>query len=715
MAQNSQVTKRLLRGIAVAAGSAILAGVLWWSGLLSVLELRSWDARVGLAAGWSEPSEQVVLILVDQGSLDWVQEQYGVGWPWPRELYAPIVNFCSRAGVASLSVDVLYLDPSRYGVGDDRRFGSAIGELGSFAGAMFLSAEEGKTVQWPGDVPRPGIETSNLSAWLEGGNHGSLVYPRASFPISQVAQNAAMLANVQMAGDVDGIYRRLPLFNVFDGTVVPTLGVAGYLLGSDGAASLELSAQHVAVSGRRVPVDKDGRVILHYKGSRGLHTAYTAASILQSEAQVQGGEQPNVDPALLEGRQVLLGFSAPALKDLRPSPTNPAAPGVEINATLLDNLITGDFMRDMAPSLSILLFLLLAFAAAIAAAFLSGAVRSVLGYVIFLPLPFGLSLAAYAGGVWMPLVPLEIAVALSLVGTNLANYATEGRQKRYIKGAFSQYLSPAVIEQLITHPERLRLGGERRELSIFFSDLQGFTTISEGLTPEELTQLLNDYLSEMTDIIQSEGGTIDKFEGDAIIAFWNAPLEQQDHADRAVRAAIRCQTRLSELRPAFHERVGKELHMRIGMNSGPAVVGNMGSRTRFDYTMLGDAVNLAARLEGINKQFGTYTMISGAMRKAAGDSFPSRELSRVAVVGRAEPVTVYEPMLPEEYAARKPILDEFARALPLFYAGDFARAETLFETIAEQDPAARSYVRKCKTLREQAPEQWEGVWVMTEK
>ncbi len=230
----------------------------------------------------------------------------------------------------------------------------------------------------------------------------------------------------------------------------------------------------------------------------------------------------------------------------------------------------------------------------------------------------------------------------------MVNYSTEGRQKRYIKNAFKQYLSPAVIEQLISHPERLKLGGERRELSIFFSDLQGFTSISEGLSPEELTALLNEYLSAMTDIIQEEGGTVDKFEGDAIIAFWNAPLDLDDHALRAVRSALRCQESLARMRPAFRERVGKDLYMRIGINTGPAVVGNMGSHSRFDYTVLGDAVNLAARLEGINKQFKTYTMISQATLEQMADAFPVRELSRVAVVGRKEPVTVYEPMFEEE-------------------------------------------------------------------
>ncbi|MBN2060002.1 MAG: adenylate/guanylate cyclase domain-containing protein, partial [Deltaproteobacteria bacterium] len=192
----------------------------------------------------------------------------------------------------------------------------------------------------------------------------------------------------------------------------------------------------------------------------------------------------------------------------------------------------------------------------------------------------------------------------------MINYTIKGRQKRYIKNVFKQYLSPAVIERLVENPDKLALGGEMRELSIFFSDIQGFTGISEQLSPPELTALLNDYLSAMTDIILAEGGTIDKYEGDAIIAFWNAPLDVPDHAKRAVRSALLCGRKLSELRPGFRKRIGTDIYARIGINTGQVVVGNMGSNQRFDYTFLGDAGNLASRLEGVNKQFSTYLMVS---------------------------------------------------------------------------------------------------------
>jgi adenylate cyclase len=305
---------------------------------------------------------------------------------------------------------------------------------------------------------------------------------------------------------------------------------------------------------------------------------------------------------------------------------------------------------------------------------------------------------------------------VTLFSAGLIYYTTEGRQKMFIKGAFKQYLSPAVIEQIIAHPERLKLGGERRMLSIFFSDLEGFTTISEGLDPEALTNLLNVYLSAMTDIIHEEGGTVDKYEGDAIIAFWNAPLEQADHAVRCVRAALRCQEKLAEMRPGFRKSMGKDLKMRIGVNTGSAVVGNMGSHSRFDYTMIGDAVNLAARLEGINKQFGTYTMISQTSMDQMAGAFPVREISRVAVVGRREPVVVYEPYLPESVDEQKQaILTHFSDGVALFYRGEFTRAEAVFSALAEEDAPSRFYVAKCRELIQNPPADWQGVWVITSK
>jgi adenylate cyclase len=715
--------RKALQGVLVGLAAGVLAIGLAVPGLLDAFEGRTWDWRVRLLARPGPATERIALIVLDQASLDWGQKVNGLSWPWPRETYAVVADFCRRAGAKALAFDVLYTEPSVYSVEDDQVFGAAVAENGRVAGAMVLSQTEGAEVAWPSDLPQAPLAVAGLEQYLARSARlrEALEFPRATFPIPELSSSAGVLANVQYIADgADGVYRRVSLLNLFAGHVVPGLGLAAYLAGepdpSAEAHRLEVRPGLLTVDGMRVPLDGLGRAVLRFRGPTLTHLAFSAAEVLQSELALREGGTPKIDPAVLKDRYVFFGFAAPGLKDLRPSAVQGTYPGMEIHATLLDNLLSGDFLRPLPWAAAGALILLLAAAAGLAASFASGAGRSALLYAVALPLAPALSLGSYELGWWLPLVAAELGVALSLVGSSLVNYLTEGRQKRYLKSAFKQYLSPTVIEQLIAHPERLKLGGERRELSIYFSDLQGFTTLSEMLTPEELTKLLNEYLSAMTEIIQEEGGTIDKYEGDAIIAFWNAPLEQADHALRGVRAALRCQASLAALRPGFRERVGKDLHMRIGMNSGPAVVGNMGSRTRFDYTMLGDAVNLAARLEGVNKQFRTYTMISAATLQKLEGAFPARELARVAVVGRKEAVTVHEPFLPEAYAAARPLLESFAEGLRAFYAGSFGEAERLFARTAAADPPAAAYQEKCRELAAAAaPEAWNGVWIMTSK
>jgi adenylate cyclase len=675
--------------------------------------------RARLLARPGSVTGQVVTILLDDKSLAWGTDENGLSWPWPRELYGIVADFCRQGGAKALVFDVLYPTPSSYGVEDDQRLGDGFSQNGAVVGAMQLSLHTGKGLaqKWPSQAAAPTVEVKGLDAWLEKNRPAGVLYLRAQLPIPEVMKSAHYLATTNLPADgADGVYRREPLFAVFDNRVIPTEALATWLIGHPQEAGLAIRAGEFSIGTTRVPIDSDGRAILRFRGPTLTHTAYSAAAVLQSAQQIAEGKTPGLDPGVFRDKYVFFGFTSPGLLDLKPTPMSGIFPGVEVNATMLDNLLSGDFMRPMSTAGTVVLLLLVCLGAGIAVSAASGAVRSLPIYAGFIVLAPALGVGAYALGWWLQVVALELGTLLSLVGGSLLSYATEGQQKRYIKSAFKQYLSPTIIEELIAHPERLKLGGEKRDLSIFFSDLQGFTTLSESLTPEDLTTLLNEYLTAMTDIIQEEGGTIDKYEGDAIIAFWNAPLDQADHAVRAVRAALRCQARLTEMRPAFQERWGKQLHKRIGINSGPAVVGNFGSHTKFNYTMLGDAVNLASRLEGVNKQFRTFTMISSMVMAKLDGAFPTRELSRIAVVGRNEPVTVYEPMSAEEFVARREALAVFDTGLRAYYAGDFDEAVRIFESVASVDPAAASYAEKCRKLHASPPEgAWDGVWKMTEK
>ena len=692
------------------AAALALSLLLWGSGLLQGIEAKTFDLRATLFARPSEASESIVLAAVDQKSLDWVAENMGIVWPWPRELFGAVIDNCRRRGARAIGFDVLFTEYSPAGVSDDAALVQAIRKAGTFAlGSVFPTNDNAQYSRWPDSIPRPvlNIRMRDKSRTVLPS------YPRATLPISEIGNAAQVLCNVHHEADADGIYRRINPLVQFDGTHLPTLGFGVYLAAHPG---IEITAEQgrIAVAGKIIPLDQSGATMLRYRGPHQTHTSLDAAAFIRQEFQIKNGE---MDPARVEqdlaGKYVLFGFTAPGLFDLRPSPTDGKFSGMEINATFLDNLLADDFIRSIPPTRSVALVMAFTVLALLTLSLLSSLSSRIIAASCLVLLPLLVSLLGYRQGYDFTLVPVQIAVMTALTLSLLHGYIMTMGQERFIRHSFKHYLSPVVIDQLLSQPERLKLGGERKELTVFFSDLQGFTRMSEGLGPEALINLLNEYLTAMTDIILEEEGTVDKFVGDAIVAFWNAPLESAGHAEKAVRAALRCQEQLQAMRQDFLARYGNELVMRIGINTGQAVVGNMGSSSRFNYTVLGDAVNLAARLEGANKYLGTRTMISQETRNKIGDHFHCRELGRIRVVGRKEPVTVFEALSftaspRKDYAA-------FARGLHLFYAGKFQEARAEFVGTADTDTAAAVYTRLCATMLEKQPEQWDGIFDLRSK
>ncbi len=316
---------------------------------------------------------------------------------------------------------------------------------------------------------------------------------------------------------------------------------------------------------------------------------------------------------------------------------------------------------------------------------------------------------------------LVLAAVFSMIVVNVRFYISEMGQKTMIRDMFGQYLSPKVVQDLVEDPSKVQLGGEEREMTAYFSDIAGFSTISEHLTPSELVQLLNDYLTEMCNIIIGYEGTVDKFEGDAIMAFWGAPNVQADHAQLACFAAIDMNKRLVELRQKWETEGSPLINVRMGLNSGPMVVGNMGSVQKLNYTIMGDAVNLASRLEGANKAFGTQMMISETTYQSCASLIDVRELDTIRVVGKSEPVTVYELLerKGETAGATADLVDAFEKALTLYKRADFIAAKAAFEKclgIIGGDGPSTTYMKRCQTYIDQPPESgWDGVFALTEK
>jgi len=700
------------QGAIIGIAAALIATLLYSAGWLGWLETKIWDLSVRHFAKPSPATEQICTIMIDQGSLDSAEDIMGITWKWPRPIYGAILSFCQRGGAKVVAFDMIFTERSQE-ISDDTTFGQAIAAPPPCVAALLLSEKsKAGSTNWLHSTPSAHAHADSLLSNTQPQLFETLQMPYASFPIPEVTTNVTLLANVVAAPDSDATFRRVAVGKIFDNNFVPTLGLATYLAANPDA-KISMTPKTFNVSDHIIPIDSDGQAILRFRGKSQTHLTLNAAAVLQSELRILEGGTPTIDPAILKDRYVFFGLSAPGLMDLKPTPVGQTYPGVEVHATFLDNLLANDFASPLSTPVTILLTIIVGIIAGITGRNCKNWHQTTLVFIILLAIPPLAGFIAYPANIWFPVAPLGAATIFALLTAGIVNYAIEGHQKRFIKGAFKQYLSPIVIEKLMQDPDRLQLGGEEKTLSIFFSDIQGFTTISENLTPTELTHLLNTYLTAMTNIIHDEGGTIDKYEGDAIIAFWNAPLEQADHAKRAVRAALRCQAKLAEMRPELKEICGKDIMVRIGLNTGPVVVGNLGSDQRFDYSFLGDAGNLAARLEGINKQFGTYLMTSEFTLNATGDAFPVRELSRVTVVGKSQPITIYEPFLPETYEAHKTNLQAFDQALQLYYAGKFTEATEIFGKL--DDPPAKIYTTRCQNLAASPPTDWQGIWNITEK
>lgn len=659
---SGEITRRPLLGFMVAtlAGLGVALGC-WPASTLRSLEATTWAQRVRWTARPSPVSDKIKLIVVDDRSLQWVTAQYpDVTWPWPRTYFGAILDFCRRGGVKSVGFDILFTEPSAHQ--DDEEFKKSLEAL---PGKVFLA--------------------SNFQ-------NGAFTDPT---PILRAEGVGFGHVNASFDGDEGMILRVRPQI---EGRKL--LGLMG------GIGDLDC------------PLNEKDEMVLKFAGPFGVHEAIPACEIIGSELSLQNGEKPLWDPLHFKDTHVLVGYKAGGLHDLRPTPFSDVVPGVEIHATALDNLLEGlergdgtvACAREAGRSLQIQLVLLSSLLGG-AVVFMKRTRSEFLTGVGSISCPLALAVCGAFQDLWLPLVaPLSGSLA-SMTAALGWKYVNEGRQRRFLKTAFSQYLSPEIVRRLADDPGALKLGGTQRVLTMFFSDLKGFSTFSEKMDPQTLTRFLNGFLTEMTGIILEEGGTLDKYVGDAIIAFWNAPLTQEDHAERAVRAAHRCHARIRELNPGYKAEFGVELLLRVGLNTAQVVVGNMGSAQRFSYTMFGDGANLASRLEGANKGFGTLLMISEATAQALNGRYFLRELGRIRVPGRSQAVKVFEPQASSEAS---PVVQQYVQALALLNQGKVSEARDLFASLPGDSPS-RVYRKRCEEILSGRLASWDGVWDLKEK
>ncbi|MFP4643055.1 MAG: CHASE2 domain-containing protein [Spirochaetales bacterium] len=396
---------------------------------------------------------------------------------------------------------------------------------------------------------------------------------------------------------------------------------------------------------------------------------------------------------------------------------------VGTHAAVPNTILQEEFLRELPRWVSLVVALVMGLTVALWTARLDTKKSILVGILALVLAAAGGSALFIVTGVFLPLGTPLTAIALAFVASSVVSSLRNSAERAFLRNAFSRYLSADVIGQIIDDPSKLSLGGDKKYLTAMFTDVQGFSTISEKLDPSDLVRLLNAYLTAMSDIVLDVRGTIDKYEGDAIIAFFGAPVDDPDHAMNACRSAVRMKRVELELNERFlaENLTPSPLATRIGINTGDMVVGNMGTERKMDYTVMGHAVNLAARLEGVNKQYGSYILVSEATRMECGDEFVFRAFDRVRVVGVTEPVQLYE-LLDERSSVSADLLervDEFHSALDLFRAQKFVAAEKLFSDIANRAPSdapAKTYAERCRKLAKNPPSaSWDGVYSLTQK
>jgi adenylate cyclase len=688
--------------------------LLYSGNILESYELKTYDQLCRLEANRSPAPEELVLIVVDQNSLTAAQKD-GVNWPWPRQMYAPILQFCAAGGAKAVAFDILFTEPSSYGVEDDKLLGDALRVNGHALLPLFLSRQKRPPLPYEkGLLDRSSIPLKNDSG------QDPVSYLSSIPPIPILAENARALGNVATLPDPDGIYRRIPVVFPYQERWVPSLGLAVFHL-LRGRETAVLEKRSLRLRDFSLPLDSRQNFLLFYYSPGKDFRRLSAFNVIQSSLALQEGRKPLYPPETLRDKMVFIGFTAPGLFDLKPTPVSSVTPGMSVHATLLANLLHRDFRVRISPHLSLGLALVFALAMSITVLLVPG-----LWQLPLLLLAYGGGLAflvfiSFRHSLWMDGVLLASSLGLSFAMSSVFSYATEGRQKRQIKQAFSHYMSDLLVQDLLRHPEKLRLGGEKRVLTVFFSDLAGFTSMSEKLTPEEVVTLLNRYLTAMTDIILASGGIIDKYEGDAIMAFWGAPLPQEDHAARGCLAALENQARLAELREEFIRMGLPPVFARIGINTGEMIIGNLGSSQRFDFTVIGDSVNLASRLEGAGKEYGTAILISEETYRQAQAAVEVRELDLLQVKGKQLPVRIYELVAKKGGLdpGQKRAYELFAQGLALYREQEWEEASRRLQQVLELNPEdgpAKTFIRRCQAYKANPPGPgWDGVHRLTTK
>ena len=671
------VLRKLLAGLGLGALAAAIVLLLGAStDMLERYELTTYDWRMRLAADPKSVNRDIVLVEVNDLSIRELQDPQGyrMRWPWPRVAFGLVIDFLHRGGAKVIAVDVTFTerDQVKTYVFDDPKdewSGSqsdrALAEWVKESGNVVMLAD----AVYEG-IAGDGVKDRQAAKWTGSPYRAGLLAeprPLVLTPYQELTDASAALGHNFLARDDDGQARRMSPFIVSDNKEVPSLAVATALIaGGFRPGDVATEGSVLRIGDRRIPMVRrsiGGRdqwsMLINYRApalvrnSAGAleraYPSYEFRELFVSEQEILTGKKPRLDPAVFKDKIVYIGLTASGLLDVFGTPVSTAEsgsmPGIQLHASITDSILANRFIRPATPRSRVGAILIVALSLGMLAAFLpfttaAGASLAVLGGWTWF------SISAFKAGSWLNLVqPLAVG-ALALFFGTAYQYFVEGREKRKVAKLFGRYVSRDVYSQLMNNPDQAELGGKRRDMTVLFSDIRGFTTVTERGDPEELVAQLNEYFSRMVAIVFRHKGTVDKFVGDMVMALFSAPLDNPDHANHAVQAAVDMVRELGELNQAWAARGMVQLDIGIGVNSGDMIAGNIGSSSIMSYTVIGDNVNLGARLESLNKEYKTRIIISDATRARLTGSFPTRPLGDVIVKGKSKAVQIFEVQVP---------------------------------------------------------------------
>ena len=667
------MVRKLVAGVAIGLTAAVITLALSWAGVLEETELVTYDWRIRAAADPASIRDDIVIVEVNDTSIRKAAPFFG-RWPWPRAVFGALIEYLNRAPARVVAFDFGFLEPDRsrlIAIGDR----TMSGEESDAALAAAVAGAPGIVLL--ADAVYEGTDEENASRRGSDWGHKSLPFrlgpaieerPAITPPLAPLTDAAALLGHNFLPFDIDGPARRMPPFIRQGNHYMPSLGIAAALIGGGFRPDeVVIEGDGIRIRDRFMPLvrgtvyDTAGRprptpllaTLINYRvpplvnGARPYKT-FEVRDLFTSIGQIANEQPPLIDPAVFKDKIVLVGLTTSGLMDAFTTPFGAdmgTMPGIQLHATMADNLLSNKFLRPASRRARI--------ATVIAAGLLVGLLTGLLPFTpaaVATLLAAGAwtwyALAAFKGGLWLNMVQPLTAMGLALFTGTAYQYFVEGREKRVVKGLFGRFVSRDVYQQLIENPELAELGGRRRVMTVLFSDIRGFTTVTEKGQPEELVGQLNEYFSRMVEVVFRHHGTVDKFVGDMVMALFGAPVDDPDHAEHAMAAAVEMVDVLGQLNRKWRAEGKVPFDIGIGINSGEMIAGNIGSSSIMSYTVIGDNVNLGSRLESLNKEYRTRIIISDATRTRLQGQYTIRALGDVTVKGKTVPIAIFEVVVP---------------------------------------------------------------------